>query len=240
MKSLLKNIESLPKPKAILLDWDNTLADSWKVIHKCLNVAFKNMGHEEWSLEDVKSGREGIHQSLRQSFPKIFGDKWEEAKQHYFSAFLECHIQEISLLPNAINTIKQLHELDAFIAIVSNKTGTYLRNELNHLGISKYFNEIVGATDAERDKPYKEPLIYALKHSNIAEAEYNSVWMVGDSATDIEAAINTGVVPILYGKLNGKKDEFIKYEEKAEIYQVESQEEFQHILSVYNQTKLAS
>ena len=69
----LKSANLLPKPKAILLDWDNTLADSWRVIHKCLNDAFRAYGHEEWSLEDMMNNRGNIHHSLRESFPRIFG-----------------------------------------------------------------------------------------------------------------------------------------------------------------------
>ena len=220
-----KNYSLINKPKAILLDWDNTLADSWKIIHKSLNVAFRDLGFEEWTLEDVIKGKGGIHHSMRESFPTIFGEKWEQAKNLYYSAFLSCHLQEISLLSGAIETIKLLAKTNAFIAIVSNKTGIHLRNELNHLGISKYFNAIIGATDAEKDKPNKEPLLLALKHSSITEQDFDKVWMVGDSVTDIEAAFNTGVVPVLYGFAD--VDSHLN---NGDIYQISSHEEFQNII----------
>ncbi len=222
---LLDNTKNIPYPKAILLDWDNTLADSWKIIHKSLNVAFREMGRDEWSLEEVIAGREGIHHSLRESFPKIFGDDWEQAKNHYFSAFLACHLQEISLLPGSLQTIKSFGDLNSFIAIVSNKTGMHLRNELEHLGITKYFNAIIGASDAAKDKPYPEPLLHALKHSNVTEKDFSAVWMVGDSATDIEAAFNTGVVPILYGTADVSH-----CLARGDIYTIASHDEFQAII----------
>ena len=28
----------LPRPRAILFDWDNTLVDSWVTIHEALNI----------------------------------------------------------------------------------------------------------------------------------------------------------------------------------------------------------
>lgn len=223
--NILSNIDKLPKPKAILLDWDNTLADSWKIIHKCLNVAFREMGKPEWSLEEVIEGRDGIHHSLRESFPIIFGDGWEKAKEFYFNAFIACHLDEISLLPDALETIKALSFLDAHIAIVSNKTGKHLRNELQHLGISEYFDEIIGATDAARDKPYPEPLLMALEKTIIHEKDYGTVWMIGDSVTDIEAAFNTGVVPVLYGKADVSK-----CLARGDIYTINSHQEFQVLI----------
>lgn len=223
--NISQNLDKMPKPKAMLLDWDNTLADSWKIIHKCLNVAFREMGKPEWTLEEVIKGREGIHHSLRESFPRIFGADWEKAKNLYFGAFLACHLQEISLLPSAIETIKEMSKLDAFIAIVSNKTGIHLRNELEHLGITKYFNAIIGAADAEKDKPFKEPLLLALKHSNLTEKDFDKVWMIGDSVTDIEAAFNTGVVPVLYGHADVSD-----YLEKGDIYTISSHAEWQLVI----------
>ncbi len=222
--NIYQNSDKLPKPKAILLDWDNTLADSWKIIHKCLNVAFREMGREEWSMEEVIKGREGIHQSLRESFPKIFGADWQKAKNLYFSAFLDCHLQEICLLPGALETIKGLRKLDVHIAVVSNKTGIHLRNELKHLGIDQYFDVVVGATDAAKDKPFKEPLLFSLEKTLIKEKDFGEVWMIGDSATDIEAAFNTGVIPVLFGHADVSK-----YLEKGDIYTINSHPEW-HLL----------
>lgn len=229
--NIIDNIEKLPRPKAILLDWDNTLADSWKIIHKCLNVAFREMGKSEWSLEEVIEGREGIHHSLRESFPKLFGDQWEKAKEFYFNSFIACHLDEISLLPDSLETIKALAELDdVHVAIVSNKTGKHLRNELVHLGIDQYFDEIIGATDAERDKPYPEPLLKALEKTIIHEKDYGTVWMIGDSVTDIEAAFNTKVVPVLYGHADVSS-----CLSRGNIYRINTHKEFHDIIKKLKQ-----
>ena len=34
---------TLPAPKAILFDWDNTLVDSWTVIHHAMTATFEAM-----------------------------------------------------------------------------------------------------------------------------------------------------------------------------------------------------
>jgi phosphoglycolate phosphatase len=41
----------LTKPKAILFDWDNTLADTWPTIHQAMSETFAAMGQEPWSSD---------------------------------------------------------------------------------------------------------------------------------------------------------------------------------------------
>lgn len=200
MLSIEKLIEQFGKPKAILLDWDNTLANSWPIIFRALNITFKEMGKDEWTYEDVINGRQNIHHSLRESFPVIFGEHWEKAKEIYYKNFLAVHLDEIKLLEGAKETIDELAKLEIHLAIVSNKTGQYLRDELAHLKIDHYFDKIIGAGDAEKDKPHAHPIIAALHESNIHQDDYpQKVWMIGDSKTDIEAAINANCVPVIFG-----------------------------------------
>ena len=65
-------LTSLKKPSAILFDWDNTLVNTWPLIHKAINVTFQEYGLEPWSLEKVK---ENAHESSREAFPKLFGER---------------------------------------------------------------------------------------------------------------------------------------------------------------------
>lgn len=190
----------LTKPHAILFDWDNTLADTWPIIHKALSATLVAMGREAWSIEDVRQGREGIHQSLRDSFPRLFGDKWEDARAIYYKHFLGCHLEELGVLPGVEEVLKKLKGTDIYVAIVSNKTGQYLRDEVDHLGWNKYFRRIVGATDAPRDKPHPDPVFMALADTGIAPGP--DVWFIGDSETDLETAGNAGCTPLFYGDGN--------------------------------------
>jgi phosphoglycolate phosphatase len=189
---------ALPRPRAILFDWDNTLADTWHIIYESLHETFTAMGHEPWPFEDVKQGREGIHHSLRDSFPRIFGADWEKAKKIYFESFLKCHLDKIKDLPDAKNVLQHLSGTDIYIAVVSNKTGEYLRQEVSHMGWGPYFRKVIGASDAKADKPDPAPVYMALEGSGIAPSEH--VWFVGDSFTDVQCAINAGCTPILYGE----------------------------------------
>ncbi len=192
------SVNNVPTPHAILFDWDNTLADTWHIIYEALKETFIEMGREPWSFDDIKQGREGIHKSLRDSFPRIFGDDWETAKELYYKSFLNHHLNKLDILPGAYEVLEALSQTPIFVGIVSNKTGEYLRREVTHLGWDHLFDSVIGATDAEQDKPHPAPIHLALKESDITPSQ--NVWFIGDSATDIACALNANCTPILYGE----------------------------------------
>jgi phosphoglycolate phosphatase len=185
---------NLEKPKAILFDWDNTLADTWPTIYSALRQTFETMGHTPWTFEETK---EKVHRSLRDSFPEIFGDRWQEAGDLYIKNFKRIHLQELIALDSAEEVLKELMDTDIYVALVSNKTGENLRAEVSHIGWDKYFSKVIGAKDAEEDKPSTKPVLMALEGSGIELGK--DVWFVGDSITDMECAYNSKCVPIFYG-----------------------------------------
>ena len=165
----------MTKPKAILFDWDNTLADTWPTIYQAMCETFAAMGHEPWSLEITK---ERVHRSLRDSFPEIFGDKWEEAGDLYIKNFKNIHLEKLTPLEDAEEVLKALKDTDIYTALVSNKTGESLRLEVDHIGWNGYFSKVIGAKDAEEDKPSIKPVLLALEGSGIVPG--HDVWFVGD------------------------------------------------------------
>jgi len=82
-----------------------------------------------------------------------------------------------------------------YLAVVSNKTGKYLRKEAAHLGWTEHFGRLIGAQDAERDKPAIDPVIMAMEPSGRALGP--DVWFVGDAAIDVECARVAGCSAIL-------------------------------------------
>lgn len=187
----------IAKPRAILFDWDNTLVNTWPVIHRALQETFIAMEHEPWTLKQTKAR---VRKSMRDSFPEIFGDKWERASDIYQTSYRTLHLAELEALPEAEAVLKHLKERgDIYLAIVSNKKGHNLRKELAHIGWDRFFSKIVGADDAARDKPHPDPVVMALAGSGIEPG--SDVWFVGDSDVDLECAKNTGCVPVLYGPI---------------------------------------
>lgn len=184
----------LARPRAILFDWDNTLVDSWSTIHEALNVAMAAMEKPLWSLPETK---QRVRLSLRESFPLHFGDRWEEARRIYLDEFRAIHLERLSPLPGRGELLRRLFDEGIFLGVVSNKTGALLRIEAERIGWSELFGSIVGAGDAERDKPDAAPVVRALKPSGVEPGE--AVWLVGDTGVDMECALNSGCIPILLG-----------------------------------------
>lgn len=193
----------LTKPKAILFDWDNTLADTWPTIHQAMSETFTAMGNEPWTMEVTK---ERVHRSLRDSFPEIFGDRWEEAGDLYITNFRRVHLEKLTPLEDAEEVLKALKDTDIYVALVSNKTGSSLRLEVDHIGWNGYFSKVIGAKDADEDKPSIKPVLLALEGSGITPGQ--DVWFVGDSVTDMECAYNANCIPIFYGDQDLSSERF--------------------------------
>jgi len=180
-------------PRAVLFDWDNTLVDNWPVITAALNETFAAMEHpQRWSVEEA---RVRVVRSLRDSFPPLFGDRWEEARDRFYAAFEARHLDALTPLPGAQALLAQLQEMQVPAALVSNKTGRYLRAEVAHLDWGRYFVAQIGAQDAERDKPDPAPVHLALAGSGIVPGP--DVWFVGDTAADMDCARASGCRAVL-------------------------------------------
>jgi phosphoglycolate phosphatase len=191
-------IASLPQPKGILFDWDNTLVDNWGAIHAAINLTLVAMGHRPWTLQDT---RRNVARSLRDSFPTLFGDRWTEARDIFYKSFEAVHLDELKPLPGAEAMLMALKERGLYLGVVSNKTGRYLRSEADQLGWTRYFGRLVGATDARADKPAVEPVDLALGDSGLARGP--EVWFIGDGAIDLECAANAHLTPIFFGPTSG-------------------------------------
>lgn len=185
-------MKPLPKPRAILLDWDNTLVDTWPCIGKAANITLQAMGLAPWTEAEI---RERIAGSLRDTFPKIYGDRWEEAREKYYRAFEQVHLEMLAVLPGAEALVKAVHSRGIYLGLVSNKTGKYLRAEVAHLGWTPWFGKVVGAQDAPRDKPALDPVHMALAGSGIGLGA--DVWFVGDAAIDVECGAAAGCTTVL-------------------------------------------
>lgn len=188
------NQPTLPKPRAILFDWDNTLVDTWPVIHAALAETFEAAKLPVWSLEEVKAK---VRKSMRDSFPQIFGDDWQRYGELYQQAYRSRQKDGIQPLRDAGALVEYLATLPLYVGIVSNKKGPGLRIEAENLGWTGHFKVLVGADDAARDKPHADPVQLALKDSDIVPGP--DVWFIGDSEIDLECAQVCGMTPIYYG-----------------------------------------
>jgi len=180
------------RPTALLYDWDNTLVDGWAGITAALNAVFIAFDKPLWTKEDT---RNRVRVSLRESFPIMFGDAWERARDVFYGALREQHLEHVAPMAGVP---------DVLIAgagwpqgVVSNKAGAFLRREVAHLGWAGYFGPVIGAGDATADKPDPAPLLMALRH--LGREPGLDTWYMGDTALDMRAARAAGLTAVLVG-----------------------------------------
>lgn len=190
-------------PKAVLFDWDNTLIESWGVIHESMNLTLAAMGHQVWTREETESR---VRASLRDTFPSLFGPRWKEAEKVFYDSFEAIHLAHLKPVPGAADLLADLAGRGCYLAVVSNKRGHFLRREAEHLGWSRYFGKLAGAGDAARDKPAADHVELALSAGGPPAGP--EVWFVGDADIDLICAKNTGCRPILLRAKSPEPGEF--------------------------------
>jgi len=196
---------SLPKlspPRAILFDWDNTLVDNWETIRAALNAALTAMGQVPWTLAEAKLR---IRASMRDTFPRLFGERWPEARDIFYATFRAQHLGALKAIPDAEVVTRLLADSGLYLGVVSNKAGPLLRAEAAKLGWDRHFGRLVGAGDATCDKPAPDPVYMAMQDSGVTD--YKTVWFVGDAAIDMQCARHAGCIAILVGEAPGEEDQ---------------------------------
>jgi phosphoglycolate phosphatase len=182
----------MTRPRAILFDWDNTLVDNWDVIAEAMNAVFDAFDRPRWTVEET---RRHVRASLRDSFPKMFGERSREAGRIFSENFSARHLERLREMPGAGVLLGRLAGSGLRLGVVSNKRGSFLRLEAERLGWSGHFHRLVGAADAIADKPHVAPVDLALDGSGIARGP--EVWFVGDADIDMDCAVNAGCLPVL-------------------------------------------
>ena len=176
------------KEKTILFDLDGTLIDSTDAILESLHAAFDMFGKQIPPDEIIKAQ---IGYPLDRMFA-TFGVP-EDRVNRYVDAY-KMHYRQIScqktvLLPQAAQAV-HLASQDARLGVVTTKTAKYSIELLEHMGIMKYFEVLIGREDVTYPKPHPEPILKAILKLG---SDKNKCWMIGDTPMDILAAKDAGI-----------------------------------------------
>jgi phosphoglycolate phosphatase len=180
-----------PAPSVLVWDWDNTLIDGWAAISHALNAVFAAHAMPLWTIETTKANVRG---SLRDTFPAMFGAAWTEARDLFYATLRIEHLAHLQPMTGAEAALAAGATWPQ--AVVSNKSGDFLRAEVAHLGWAGRFRAVVGAGDASADKPAAAPIHLALNAIHPADS---TVWYIGDTALDMQAARAAGCTAVLVG-----------------------------------------
>ncbi|WCR54267.1 MAG: Phosphoglycolate phosphatase [Wolbachia endosymbiont of Ctenocephalides orientis wCori] len=180
-------------PLAVVFDWDNTLVDTHDNILNAIDHTINLMGYSN------KKADRNYHESRKCYMVGLFGDQWKKANKIYQQYLDDALLQNITLNHGVQEMLTVLKSKNVYLAIVSNKKNTNLREEVAYFKLDSYFNRVIGSGDAEEDKPSATPLLFALEEYTLPINREN-VFFIGDSVTDILCAQNANCLPIIYGE----------------------------------------
>ena len=177
--------------KAILFDMDGVLIDSFDLWYGAFNGLKEKYGLKRLSLEDFKKNVWGT--STEKNAKKHFkGVKVEEIKANYSKAIAD-NLHKSKLMPMAKEILKLIKDKNVKLGLVTNTSKELVIKALEAHGIDTFFDAIVTADDAERPKPYPDPVIKLCKNLGVEPQE---AMLVGDTKNDYLAGKGAGCVVV--------------------------------------------
>lgn len=185
--------------RAILFDFDYTLADSSQGITTCFQAGLKGIGLPP---ADPRAIRRTIGKTLPDSLAEVAGENYRdqayEFRRHWRAMSNRVMVAQTKLFEPVPATLGRLRDRGSRLAIVSTKWRRPIEDVLALHGLRDHFEQIIGGDDVESHKPHPEGLEAALAGMQLSPED--AVY-VGDSAVDGETASRAGVsfVAVLTG-----------------------------------------
>ncbi len=191
---------------AVLFDLDGTLVDTATDIALALGLALAEQRLPALPVAAVRTmiGRGAavlVERALDSCGAQLADDAQRAllASYHHHYAALHDELQgggsTARAYGGASDALAALHEFGLRLAVVTNKPQAVALRLLQRLGLSPWFDLVVGGdnADAAGRKPGGEPLLHACDAMGVAPQH---ALMVGDSAVDVAAARAAGM-PVL-------------------------------------------
>lgn len=174
------------QPRAILFDFDFTLAESSVGAIECVNHALVELGLPAAEKEAI---RRCVAYPLPEVLARLTGIEDGNIAAHFSHAFIrradQVMAQLTTLFPGVQDTLEDLRQAGLRIGIVSTKYRYRIETILAHHAAEHLVDVIIGGEDVRQHKPAAEPLLRALHRLQLApdEAIY-----CGDHPVDAQAA----------------------------------------------------
>ena len=172
--------------RAIIFDFDLTLADPTKGTIECVNFALERLGLPHADDEQIKRT---IGLSLEDTFLRLTEQTKSQDVSLFISSFVERADQvmaELTLVFDSVPaTTRRLSEMGFELGIVSTKFRYRIEEILAREGLLDRFRVIIGGEDVSEHKPHPSGLIAAMSRMQV---DTDDVLYVGDSTVDALAA----------------------------------------------------
>ncbi len=189
MSSALNNL-------SLAFDLDGTLVDTAPDLIRVLNEVTKPDGLAPVAVADARSliGY-GSMALIKKAYAGENRDLDDSHALQLQKTFLKLYADSLSQCsmpyPGVPEVLAELKRKGARLSVCTNKPGGMARPLLNQLGLSEFFDRIVGGDDVPNNKPAAQHIFAAVGHRGIAP-----IVMVGDGAPDVYAA-RAAKIPIV-------------------------------------------
>jgi len=185
------------KPSALLFDMDGVLVDSLDSWWQALNQAMKTYTNQELTRDafikkywghDLRDNlkKAGLPPEIAPFCNTIYGD----------------HVDAVYIYPETKPALRALHHYKK--GIITNTPRECAQQILKKFDIIDYFDVIVTSDEVPQGKPNPEIVLKACTHLRV---DPSSVFIIGDTESDIQAGKSAGCVVI---GVNIKADYTIK------------------------------
>lgn len=167
---------------AVIFDLDGTMTESAPGIYSAVRHAAAQMGRE---APDDRTLRKFVGPSIFESMQAHGGfaaDEVNKAVAIFRAYYVEHGLFDAAVYSGIPNLLRQLKAAGVYLAVATAKPTATARRVLEHFGLYRFFDRVVGARDDNASSSKAETLRAALP------ARYTRAAMVGDRFYDMEAA----------------------------------------------------
>lgn len=187
----------------IIFDLDGTLAHTAPDLLGTLNKITKpynlsRMGMNEFGQIIGHGAKAMIKRAFEISEQPLNDETLEVLFKEFLVDYSSNIANETKLFDGVLDAMNSLKDKGYEFALCTNKTEAMARLLLNELDVTHYFQSITGGDSFEFKKPDARHLE---KTASLAGHAISKSIMIGDSATDINAALNAGIpsVAVTFG-----------------------------------------
>ena len=169
--------------RAVLYDFDGTLADSFGAITASTNHVRQLHGLPALSEESV---REYVGLGLANLMENLVpGANVEQTVDQYRAHHGGVLYSGTKLLPGVLDTLQEVRRRGIAQGVCSNKRVDFTKQLVQLFDLSQYFTEVLGPEDVGVAKPNPAMLLEAVRRLNVSVDE--TVY-IGDMSVDVETA----------------------------------------------------
>ena len=174
----------------MIFDLDGTLVNSGGDIVASVNYTLESLAMPTKSQEEILSFvGDGVNKMIERALDKDFQHLFGRAMD-IFSDYYARHMLDTTCLCDSVIEVLD-HFKNKRKVIITNKRRYFTLKMTDALGISKYFEEIIGADSAAYKKPDRRLFIPLIERFH---ASYDETVVIGDGINDVMLAKNTGVL----------------------------------------------